>query len=94
MLRFGETLKQLRKQKGMTQKQLAGRLGLAISAISSYENGTRYPSYDILIKITAIFHVTADYLLGITTTRTIDVSGLSEENITLVAQLVDNLRQR
>lgn len=56
-------------------------IGLAISAASSYESGTRYPSYDALVKLARIFHVSIDYLLGVTDVRNIDVTGLNDSEI-------------
>lgn len=91
---MGEKLKSLRIEKNLTQKQVADRIGLAISAVSSYESGTRYPSYDVLVKLARIFHVSTDYLLGITNTRNIDVTGLRDNEIELVSQLVDTLRNK
>lgn len=91
---MGEKLKSLRIEKNLTQKQVADRIGLAISAVSSYESGTRYPSYDVLVKLARIFHVSTDYLLGITNTRNIDVTGLNDNEIELVSQLVDMLRNK
>lgn len=92
MVDFGNRLRTLRVAKGWTQSQLSSRLGLTKSVISAYETSLRYPSYDILIRITAIFGVSSDYLLGIEQTQTLDISGLSEENAQLVRQLVDALR--
>ena len=91
---MGEKLKSLRIEKNLTQKQVADRIGLAISAVSSYESGTRYPSYDVLVKLARIFHESTDYLLGITNTRNIDVTGLNDNEIELVSQLVDMLRNK
>ena len=91
---MGEKLKSLRIEKKLTQKQVADRIGLAISAVSSYESGTRYPSYDVLVKLARIFHVSTDYLLGMTDKRNIDVTGLSDNEIELVSQLVDTLRNK
>ncbi len=92
MVNMGEKLKSLRIEKKLTQKQVADRIGLAISAVSSYESGTRYPSYDVLVKLARIFHVSTDYLLGMTDKRNIDVTGLNDNEIELVSQLVDMLR--
>lgn len=78
----------------MTQKVLASRLGLATSAICSYEAGARYPSYEILIKIAGIFRVSTDYLLGLEEKRYIDVSELSEEDIEILIMLADSLRKK
>ncbi|MDY5577673.1 MAG: helix-turn-helix transcriptional regulator [Lachnospiraceae bacterium] len=93
-MNIGEKLKALRIEKHLTQKQVADRIGLAISAVSSYESGTRYPSYDVLVKLARIYHVSTDYLLGITDTRNIDVTGLNDNEIELVSQLVDMLKSK
>lgn len=91
---MGEKLKSLRLEKKLTQKQVADRIGLAISAVSSYESGSRYPSYEVLVQLARIFHVTTDYLLGMTDKRNIDVTGLDDGEIELISQLVDKLRQK
>ena len=91
---FGVFLKQKRTEKNLTQKQIADRIGLAVSAVSSYESGSRYPSYDVLVKLSRIFHVSTDYLLGITDKRNVDVTGLNDNEIELVSQLVDMLRNK
>ena len=90
---MGEKLRSLRIEKKLTQKQVADRIGLAISAVSSQESGSRYPSYEALIKFARIFHVSTDYLLGITDKRNVDVTGLDDESVELVSQLVDKLRK-
>ncbi|MEI3587271.1 MAG: helix-turn-helix transcriptional regulator [Lachnospiraceae bacterium] len=90
---MGEKLRSLRIEKNLTQKQVADRIGLAISAVSSYESGSRYPTYDTLIKLARMFHVSTDYLLGIADKRNIDVTGLDDEDVGLISQLVDKLRK-
>lgn len=94
MVNMGEKLKFLRLEKNITQKQIADRNSLVISAVSSYESGSRYPSYDVLVKLSRIFHVSTDYLLGITDKRNVDVTGLNDHEIELVSQLVDMLRNK
>jgi transcriptional regulator with XRE-family HTH domain len=91
---MGSKLKALRLEKNMTQKQVADRLGLAISAVSSYEAGTRYPTYDTLAKLSYIFHVSTDYLIGISEKRTLDITGLDDSEVELISQLVDKLRNK
>ena len=90
---MGDKLRSLRMEKKLTQKQVADRIGLAISAVSSYESNNRYPSYEVLIKLARIFHVSTDYLLGMTDKRNIDVTGLDDEEIELISQIVEKLRQ-
>ena len=93
MVNMGEKLRSLRIEKNLTQKQVADRIGLAISAVSSYESGSRYPTYDTLIKLARMFHVSTDYLLGIADKRNIDITGLDDEDVGLISQLVDKLRK-
>ncbi len=94
MVDLGYKLKTLRTEKKMTQKQVAQRLGVAISAVSSYESGARYPSYRSLMKLAGMYHVSCDYLIGLTNTRNVDVTGLKEEDIELVIHLTDVLRNK
>lgn len=89
----GEKLRSLRTEMKLTQKQVADRIGLAISAVSSYESGTRYPSYETLVKLSRMFHVSTDYLLGLTEKRSIDVTGLDDAEVELISQLVDKLKK-
>jgi transcriptional regulator with XRE-family HTH domain len=72
MVDFGNVLKKLRQQEGLTQQQLANKLGVTKSVISYYELQERYPSPDVLTKLAQIFHVSTDYLLGIEKGEVID----------------------
>lgn len=94
MVNFGEKLKALRTGQGLSQRQLAERLGIAKSVISYYESGDRYPSYDVLVKITHLFHVTTDYLLDMERRRVIDVSALSDEDVDAVIRMVKALESK
>ena len=64
------------------------------SAISSYENGSRLPSYDILIKISRIFKVSTDYLLGCVDEKSqvVNVSGLSDKQIASIKSSINTYR--
>lgn len=94
MVEFGAKLKQLRKEKNLTQKQLASLIGVQNSVISFYEVGERVPSPEIIIKLATALHVSSDYLLGIEKNESIDVSGLDEHDKMLVRSLVDTLRSK
>lgn len=61
---FGKRLAALRKQKGMSQYDLADQLDLSRGQLSNYELETREPDFETLRKITNYFDITADYLLG------------------------------
>lgn len=88
MVDFGSNLKELRLKYKMTQKELADKIGVTKSVVSYYELQERSPSPEVLIKLSRIFHVTTDYLLGIEHKHTIDVSGLSSDELALVEQLI------
>ena len=72
----------------MTQKDLADRIGVSKSIISSYESGIRYPSYDVLVKMARIFHVSTDYLLGIEKKRVLDASALTDDESEAIKNLI------
>lgn len=91
---FGLRLKTLRKQVGLTQQQLATQLGITKSVVSFYELQERSPSPDVLVKLAKIFHVSADYLLGLDTKETIDVTGLDEMDISALRTIADSLRTK
>ena len=94
MVNFGERLKSLRKDAGMTQTDLAKRLDITKSVVSYYERQERNPSPDVLIQLTDIFHVTADYMLGITHKKMIDVSDLSAEDMRFLLITIETLRRK
>lgn len=91
---FGRKLKELRTQAKMTQAQLAARIGVTKSVISFYELQERAPSPDVLRKYARIFHVSADYLLGLDETEKIDVSDLSKDDIAILRAMAESLRRK
>lgn len=64
-LSIGENIRRLRREKDMTQEQLADRLGVTCQSVSRWENSTVYPDMELLPAISDIFSVSADELLGI-----------------------------
>ncbi len=65
MENFGEKLKELRIEKGLTQKELATELGNAQSAIFYWETNKQEPTISALKKLCKFFEVSADYFLGL-----------------------------
>lgn len=90
---LGEKLKELRTQKNLSQNQLADILNVHKATISLYESGSRYPSYNILKATARYFHVSTDYLLEMNSSRTLDVSGLTNEQVAVVEQMVQILQE-
>ena len=94
MIEFGEKLRQLRKERDLTQAELGTLIGVKDKVISFYEMGERTPSPKVIKKLAATLHVSADYLLGIEKNPSVDVSGLDEDDIALVRSLEDTLRYK
>lgn len=65
---FGQRLKQLIKDKNITQLQLSEELNIAVSTLSGYANDHREPDFLTLTQFARYFHVSTDYLLGISST--------------------------
>ena len=91
---FASRLRQLRKDKNLRQEQVAKLIGVNKSAISTYENNTRQPSFDILVRLATLYRVSTDYLLGMTNIRSLDLSGLSDEEVSAVSELVAIMTKR
>ena len=64
MIEFAAELKAIRKNKGITQKQLAAAIGASERGIQQYELGERKPAFDVLIALADYFDVSLDYLCG------------------------------
>lgn len=82
---LGFRLKELRNNKGISQEQLAFILGVSKVSVCGYENGTRYPSLKVILKILDLFNVSADYLFG----RELNVICEEEGNYSLIMSQTD-----
>ena len=60
---LGQRLKELRKNRSLTQRELAKELGISASAIGMYEQDRREPDYETLMNICNFFQVSSDFLL-------------------------------
>jgi len=63
---FKERLQQLRKEANLQQKELGAQVGMSANAISMMETGKRETTFEKLVRLAEFFHVSTDYLLGIT----------------------------
>ena len=62
--KIGAFIAEKRRQHGLTQQQLAGRLNISFQAVSKWENGTACPNIELLAELAAVLGVTADELLA------------------------------
>ncbi len=93
MVLFGSRIKELRNENRLTQKELAEKVGVTKSTIAAYENDTRLPSYEVLIKLANVFKVSIDSLLLNRSELIIDAHGLSLEQIELLEAIIANFRR-
>lgn len=85
---IADRIRYLRDKAGMTQTDLANRLGISRSAVNSWEMSFSSPSLANIIEMTQLFHVSSDYLLSLSDKITIDISSLSNEEKEIVIRLV------
>lgn len=63
-MKFGENLQKLRKERGISQEQLAEQLGVTRQSVSKWESGASYPEMDKIVAICNIFHCDMDVLIN------------------------------
>lgn len=88
---LGEQIKELRLNRNMSQVELAKKLFVSKQSVSNWENENIMPSVEMLIKISEIFGVTTDYLLGLSEKHTLNTDGLTDLQITHIQFLIDDL---
>ena len=93
ILFIADRIKTLREKKGMTQTQLAKRLGISRSAVNSWERSLSTPSTIYLAELSRIFGVSADYLLSLDDGVKIDITDLNVQEQEIVMQLIDYFKE-
>ncbi|MGY3717014.1 helix-turn-helix domain-containing protein [Sutcliffiella cohnii] len=78
---LADNLLKIRKRKNYTQQRVADYLGITRPAYTAYEKGNRQPDYETLKKLSALYDVTIDYLLGNETSTPIDEIEKEEKDI-------------
>lgn len=89
---IADRIKALREKRGITQTELAKKLGITRSSVNAWEMGISVPSTQYLVALANIFKVSSDYLLGLSDSATISVAGLTEKDIQIVHSLIIHLR--
>ena len=93
LIKIGKYIAGKRKSLGMTQKQLADKLDLVKGTISAYEQGKKYPSIEVLIKLCNVFQISADYLLGLSDDMQLMKSNLTDEQMSTFRKLIHDMEQ-
>lgn len=88
-----DRIKALREARGWTQAELARRLSITRNGVNSWEQGLSMPSPTCLVDLAKLFSVSTDYLLGVERLEMVNVTGLDEKDVAILAQLADRLRE-
>ena len=89
-----DRIKNLREQHKITQAELAKELGITRSSVNAWEMGISIPSTQYIVELAKIFCVSTDFILGVDSTASINVSGLSDKDIELINNIVSHLRYK
>ena len=88
---FGQRVQESRKFAGMTQEELADRLGIDKNHVSRIERGAKACSIDILVELSGVLRVSTDYLL---TGKSIDREMTRTQVLSVISQFLIRLEQR
>ena len=91
---IADKIKFLRDEKGWTQTELSKKLGITRSGVNAWEMGISVPSTQYIVELAQLFGVSTDFLLGINSHSTIDVSGLTTEDIKIIYALIEHLKSK
>ncbi|MBR5020548.1 MAG: helix-turn-helix transcriptional regulator [Oscillospiraceae bacterium] len=90
---LGTRIKELRKEFGLSQVELALRMEVTKQTISNWENENIQPSVDMLVGLANVFNVTTDYLLGLDDVPRLSIEGLPLSFAAHLAQIIEDFRQ-
>ncbi len=91
---ISDKIKTLREQKGLTQSELARIIGITRSSVNAWEMGISVPSTQYIVELANIFKVSSDFLLGLESSYSVNVSGLSQNDIEFVHSTIEYLRMK
>lgn len=89
---FGEKIKELRTNRGMTQQEMGNMLEVSKQSVSNWENGNIMPSIELLVRISDLFQVSTDYILDRDNNLTLDITDLDSSQKEIVARMVAYFR--
>lgn len=90
---IADKIKMLRETKNISQAELAKRLNITRSSVNAWELGISSPSTACLVELSNLFNVSTDYLLGVKRNKTLDVSGLNQEQMKILYGLTEYFRK-
>ena len=86
---INEQIKMLREQYNYSQADLAKKLDIARTSVLAWENQTSVPSMKHIMAMSKLFRISTDYLLEVDNKRCLSLEGLSEEEISIICNLLN-----
>lgn len=83
-----ERIRELREKSGYSQSQLAKKFDVTRSSVNAWEIGLSTPTTQYVVALAKLFHVSADYLLGLESQHAIILDGYRQEEIEVLYSLI------
>lgn len=91
---LGQRIYELRTARGWNQVQLAQKLNITKQTVSNWENENIQPSIEMLVRLSKLFSVSSDYLLGLNESANINVDGLPIDFVAHLTQIIDDYKNK
>lgn len=91
---IADKIKTLREANGLTQSEVGNKLGITRSSVNAWEMGISVPSTMYIVELAHLFSVSADYLLGLDHKAVLDISGLDDDSVRILNDMVRYMRDR
>ncbi|MBR5827103.1 MAG: helix-turn-helix transcriptional regulator [Clostridia bacterium] len=91
---LGQRIYELRSALGWSQVQLAERLNISKQTVSNWENDNIQPSIEMLVRLSKLFHVSTDYLLGLENVPNINTEGLPVSFVAHLIQIIEDYKKK
>lgn len=88
---FGDIIRKLRMDNNYSQVQVARDLHVSKQTVSNWENNNILPSVEMLMKIAKYYSTTTDYLLELDDRRYLEITGLSDAQLSHVQQIINDI---
>lgn len=85
---IGDQIRSLREKTGLSQSELARKLGVTRSSVNAWESGLSAPTAIYLIELSKLFHVSVDFILGLDSRHQLELSNFTEEEIGILYRII------
>lgn len=89
IIQLAERLRELRESHHLTQKQLAQDMDVTRASVNAWEMGISLPTVSKLVELARRFHISTDYLLGLTHSKSIDVHDFTLQEQEIICGLIE-----